>query len=86
MAQRLCVQTCDIVTARAVAEMPTLAELCLPFVRPGGQLIVAKGATPQVSHRRQNSTPLQGVFVHSGLAGAKLSLRAWPVRCSQELD
>jgi 16S rRNA G527 N7-methylase RsmG len=44
-----CVQMCDLVTARAVAEMPTLAELCLPFVRPGGQLIVAKGATPQVS-------------------------------------
>lgn len=44
-----CVQTCDVVTARAVAEMPTLAELCLPFVRTGGRLVVAKGATPQVS-------------------------------------
>lgn len=41
------VQTFDVVTARAVAEMPVLTELCLPFVRLGGQLVVAKGAEPQ---------------------------------------
>ena len=33
----------DVATARAVAATPTLAELCLPFTRPGGQWIALKG-------------------------------------------
>jgi 16S rRNA (guanine527-N7)-methyltransferase len=33
----------DVVTARAVAELPVLAELCLPFCRVGGRLIAQKG-------------------------------------------
>ena len=33
----------DVATARAVAAMPTLAELCLPLVRTGGQWIALKG-------------------------------------------
>lgn len=33
----------DIATARAVAAMPTLAEYCLPLVRPGGQWVALKG-------------------------------------------
>ena len=32
----------DVVTARAVATLPTLLEYCLPFVRPGGVLIAPK--------------------------------------------
>lgn len=43
-------QTFDVVTARAVADMRALAELTLPFVRPGGMLVAAKGAAPQVAH------------------------------------
>ncbi|WP_127849200.1 16S rRNA (guanine(527)-N(7))-methyltransferase RsmG [Lacticaseibacillus hulanensis] len=34
----------DIVTARAVAALPVLAELCLPLVRVGGQFIALKAA------------------------------------------
>jgi 16S rRNA (guanine527-N7)-methyltransferase len=33
----------DVVTARAVAPLPRLAELCLPLVRPGGLLLALKG-------------------------------------------
>ena len=34
----------DIVTARAVAALPVLTELCLPFVRVGGEMIAMKAA------------------------------------------
>ncbi|MCC6627421.1 MAG: 16S rRNA (guanine(527)-N(7))-methyltransferase RsmG [Chloroflexi bacterium] len=32
----------DLATARAVAPLPALVELCLPFLRPGGRLLAAK--------------------------------------------
>jgi len=34
----------DVVTARAVADMATLAELCLPIVKVGGRMLAMKGA------------------------------------------
>ncbi len=38
----------DAVTARAVASMPVLAELCIPFVKKGGLWIAPKGANALV--------------------------------------
>lgn len=36
-------QTFDVVTARAVAPLTGLLSLCLPLVRPGGELLAMKG-------------------------------------------
>jgi 16S rRNA (guanine527-N7)-methyltransferase len=35
----------DVVTARAVAPLPRLAELAVPVVRPGGMVLAIKGST-----------------------------------------
>jgi hypothetical protein len=45
------VQGYDVAVARAVADMRLLAEFCLPFVRPGGVWVAAKGANPEVGFK-----------------------------------
>jgi 16S rRNA (guanine527-N7)-methyltransferase len=51
----------DIVTARAVASLPVLCELCLPFVKVGGKMIAMKSqqASDEISSA-QNCIKLCG--------------------------
>lgn len=46
-------QQYDIVTARAVARMPVLLEICMPFVKKGGILIALKG--PELENELKES-------------------------------
>ncbi len=41
----------DVVTARAVARLPILAELCIPFVRVGGSFLAMKGSSAEAEVR-----------------------------------
>lgn len=49
----------DISCARAVASLSTLSELCIPFVKVGGQFISMKGPTEDVS-RGTNAIEILG--------------------------
>ena len=40
----------DVAVARALAPMPTLVELCLPFVRVGGRLLAQKTGAEEAAH------------------------------------
>jgi 16S rRNA (guanine527-N7)-methyltransferase len=42
-------ETFDVAVCRALAPMPALAELCLPFVRVGGRLLAMKGQVEEAS-------------------------------------
>jgi 16S rRNA (guanine527-N7)-methyltransferase len=54
----------DLVTARACAALPVLAELALPFLHPGGELIAWKGpldaASPELAAGRAAARTLGG--------------------------
>ena len=52
----------DVATARAVAELRILCELCLPFVRTGGSLIAMKGknALAETEAAKKGITALGG--------------------------
>eukprot|EP00241_Pyramimonas_parkeae_P023365 CAMPEP_0114292696 /NCGR_PEP_ID=MMETSP0059-20121206/9203_1 /TAXON_ID=36894 /ORGANISM="Pyramimonas parkeae, Strain CCMP726" /LENGTH=279 /DNA_ID=CAMNT_0001414369 /DNA_START=89 /DNA_END=928 /DNA_ORIENTATION=+ len=63
----------DVVTARAVAEMRVLAELCLPMVRVGGFLVAYKGAEPEneVDAARNAIQLLGGTLLRIERVGSK---------------
>lgn len=50
----------DLVTARAVAAWPQLAELCLPLAAPGGYFLAMKGRTDEVDQARPAVNKLSG--------------------------
>lgn len=57
-------ESCDIATARAVAALPTLFELLLPFIKVGGRAICYKG--PQAASELE-----QGAYASSILGGGE---------------
>ncbi len=57
----------DVAYARALAQMPVLAELCLPFVRPGGHVVATKG--PDAAAELDSARPIIG---HLGGAVEKI--------------
>lgn len=70
----------DVVTARAVAALPTLLELCLPLVRPGGLFLAMKGLSyeEELNASTEALKTLGGrfkevqSFSHSRLEGSRL--------------
>lgn len=54
----------DIATARAVASLPILTELCLPYVKVGGKFIAmkARSAPEELENSRNAIKTLGGVF------------------------
>jgi 16S rRNA (guanine527-N7)-methyltransferase len=50
----------DVAVARALAPMPVLVELCLPFVRVGGRLLAQKTETEDVEAARRAIERLGG--------------------------
>jgi 16S rRNA (guanine527-N7)-methyltransferase len=69
----------DVATARALADLPVVAELCLPFVRPGGLLVAYKGrrAAEEVERAagafRELAATLEAI-VPAGIEGTDLVL------------
>ncbi len=53
----------DIATARAVASMPVLCELCLPFVKVGGRFIALKSVNEDISLAKSAIKTLGGELV-----------------------
>jgi 16S rRNA (guanine527-N7)-methyltransferase len=51
----------DVVLARAVAKLPTLAEYCLPFCKIGGRFIAQKGSSaPEELETAQEAIEILG--------------------------
>ena len=55
----------DVVTARAVAALPTLAEYSLPFVKVGGYWLAMKGPSEELKPALQAIRVLGGEFVRT---------------------
>lgn len=69
-------ETFDVACARAVANLPVLAEYCLPFVRVGGRFIALKG--PDADRERKEAARGIGVLGGRIAAVTALTLPAQP--------
>ncbi len=73
----------DQVTARAVSALKTLIPLCAPLVRPGGELVLMKGAGAQnelaAAAKQVAKFRLRDVSV-TELGGGDLGESTWVVR------
>jgi 16S rRNA (guanine527-N7)-methyltransferase len=63
----------DLAVARALAPMPVLVELCLPFVRVGGRLLAQKTASEDVARAARAIELLGGRL--NGMLDARSALR-----------
>ncbi|MBQ8381988.1 MAG: 16S rRNA (guanine(527)-N(7))-methyltransferase RsmG [Clostridia bacterium] len=77
----------DLVVSRAVARLPMLCELCLPFVKAGGRFVALKGADGEVelAEAEHAITKLGGKLVSQksftlGEAGGRVILEIEKVR------
>lgn len=51
----------DVATARAVAALPILSEICIPFIKPGGKFVAMKASQGSAeAHLAQNAIKLCG--------------------------
>ena len=57
---RKCREMYDLATARAVAALPVLTELCLPFVKVGGEFVALKSVNEDVSTANNSIKVLGG--------------------------
>lgn len=69
----------DVVVSRAVARLPILSELCLPFVKKGGLFIAMKGAEADV----ELSEAKKSVSV---LGGGRPSLISYTLHVGDEVE
>lgn len=78
-------ETFDFATARAVAELSVLGELCLPFVKVGGSFLAMKAVNS--GGEAQTAKPLLGQLGGRAeepwdyvIPGTDVTHRVWPIR------
>jgi len=74
----------DVACARAVANLPVLAEYCLPFVRVGGRFLALKG--PDADRERAEAARGIGVLGGKITAVTALTLPATPMEGVEPME
>jgi len=69
----------DIATARAVADVRTLAELCLPLIKVGGYWVAPKGPDPEAEVR-------DGLRAVEELGGDDISIQRLGNKKNEEIE